>query len=47
MLERLLVYGQFEDGSLDARLVALPDRAFARAAHDLYELGWVTSHEED
>jgi hypothetical protein len=40
-LERLLVLTQFEEGELDARLRALPRRAFARAASALYVLGWV------
>jgi hypothetical protein len=46
-LERLLGYCQFADGALDARLLALPDRAFAAAALDLYELGWVNTNNED
>ena len=46
-LERLLAYCQFDDGTLDERILALPDHAFARAALDLYELGWVTSTEEE
>lgn len=40
-LERLLFYCQFGEGSLDARILALPDRAFAGAALGLYELGWI------
>lgn len=40
-LERLLAHAQFEDGDLDARVSALPERAFARAASALYALGWV------
>jgi hypothetical protein len=41
-LERLLAYCQFSDGDLDERLLALPDRAFARAATALYDLSWAT-----
>lgn len=46
-LERLLVYCQFADGALDARLLALPERAFGRALSDIYELGWVNTNKED
>jgi hypothetical protein len=42
-LERLLVYCQFSNGDLEARIVALPDGAFGRAALDLWALGWITS----
>ena len=46
-LERLLTYCQFSDGPLSDRLLDLPTGAFARAALDLYELGWVDRpHEE-
>jgi hypothetical protein len=45
-LERLLVYCQFADGALTERLIALPTRAFARAALDLYELGWIDREED-
>jgi hypothetical protein len=41
-LERLLTLVQFSDGSLDERVLALPRRAFARAASCMYELGWIT-----
>jgi hypothetical protein len=34
---------QFNDGKLAERVVALPDRAFARAVTDLYELGWINT----
>lgn len=44
-LERMLVYCQFEEGELSDRVAALPDRAFARAAFELYALGWVTPEE--
>jgi hypothetical protein len=40
-LERLLWWTQWSEGDLDDRLVALPAEHFARAALDLYELGWV------
>lgn len=40
-LEQLLAFTQFEEGELDERIRALPDRAFARAALALYVLGWV------
>jgi hypothetical protein len=40
-LERLLVLAQFTEGALDNRLLELPPLAFARAAADLYVLGWV------
>jgi hypothetical protein len=46
-LERLLSYCQFAEGPLDGRLAALPAGAFARAAHGLYELGWVNPSKED
>jgi hypothetical protein len=39
-LEHLLMLCQFEEGALDERLRALPLRAFASAALDLYVLGW-------
>lgn len=42
-LETLLAHAQFSDGDLDERLVALPRRAFGRAATALYTLGWVAS----
>jgi len=42
-LEHLLTLCQLEEGTLDARLSALPRRTLAAAALDLYELGWVTS----
>jgi hypothetical protein len=40
-LEHLLTLCQFAEGTLDERLRALPLRAFASAALDLYELGWI------
>lgn len=40
-LEHLLTFCQFGEGALDERLGALPLRAFASAALDLYELGWI------
>jgi hypothetical protein len=40
-LEHLLAYCQFAEGTLDERLRALPLRAFASAALDLVELGWI------
>jgi hypothetical protein len=46
-LERLLALCQFEDGALDERVLALPHRAFARAALDLYALGWIDRSQED
>lgn len=44
-LEHLLTLCQFEEGTLDERLRALPRRTFAAAALDLYELGWVDSRD--
>jgi hypothetical protein len=46
-LDRLLALCQFEDGLLDQRLRALPGRAFARAALDLYQLGWISQPEPE
>jgi hypothetical protein len=46
-LEQLLALCQFEEGALDARIRALPDQAFARAAFRLYVLGWVNNTEEE
>jgi hypothetical protein len=40
-LEHLLTLCQFGEGTLDERLRALPLRAFASAASDLLELGWI------
>jgi hypothetical protein len=40
-LEELLVWAQFEEGALDARILALPDRAFRRAAFLAAILGFV------
>jgi hypothetical protein len=40
-LTELLTLAQWSDGDLDKRLLALPDPLFARAALDLYALGWV------
>jgi hypothetical protein len=40
-LEHLLTLCQFEEGTLDERVRALPLRAFASAALDLFELGWI------
>jgi len=40
-LEHVLTLCQFGEGTLDERLRALPLRAFASAALDLYELGWI------
>jgi hypothetical protein len=42
-LEHLLTLCQFEEGTLDERLRALPLRAFASVALDLFELGWITN----
>jgi hypothetical protein len=44
-LEHLLTLCQFAEGTLDERLAALPLRAFASAALDLYELGWINRPE--
>jgi hypothetical protein len=46
-LERLLTYCQFGEGTLDERVIALPDRAFTRVVCDLYELGWLHDADED
>jgi hypothetical protein len=46
-LERLLTLVQWSDGTLDERVRALPWNAFAPAALCLYELGWLTSTEEE
>lgn len=46
-LERLLSHCQFADGALSDRIYALPNRAFARAANDLYHLGWVDANEKE
>jgi hypothetical protein len=46
-LERLLPLLQWSDGTLDERIVALPQASFARAALLLYTLGWVTPTKED
>lgn len=46
-LERLLALCPFSAGDLDERLCALPLRAFASAALDLYELGWIDTTKED
>jgi hypothetical protein len=40
-LEELLNLAQWYDGTLDARLLALPDRMFARAVIMLGRLGWI------
>ncbi|HEX6681084.1 MAG TPA: hypothetical protein VF063_10595 [Gaiellaceae bacterium] len=40
-LEHLMALCQFAEGTLDERLRGLPMRAFASAALDLYELGWI------
>jgi len=46
-LERLLCLCQFGEGDLDERVLALPKRAFVRAAADLDALGWMpTDHTE-
>ena len=42
-LERVLMLCEFNDGTLAERVVALPDRTFAGAVLDLYELGWINT----
>lgn len=41
LLEALLFWASFADGSLDERVLALPPRAFARAVELMSALGWV------
>lgn len=41
VLEALLFWTSFSDGSLDERVLALPPRAFARAVELMRALGWV------
>jgi hypothetical protein len=41
VLEALLFYASFSDGSLGERILALPPRAFARAGNYMNLLGWL------
>jgi hypothetical protein len=42
LLEALLFFCSFSDGSQGDRVLALPPRAFAQAAYYLDLLGWLT-----
>jgi hypothetical protein len=41
VLEALLFFASFSDGSLGERILALPPRAFARAADYMDAIGWL------
>ena len=41
MLEALLFFASFNDGSLGERILALPPRSFAQAAEYMDLLGWL------
>lgn len=41
LLEALLFWTSFSDGSLDERVLSLPRRAFAQAVALMDALGWV------
>ena len=41
LLEAVLFFASFNDGSLGERILALPPRAFAQAAEYMAVLGWL------
>jgi hypothetical protein len=46
-LEQLLALCQSEEGVLDDRVLALPDREFASATALMYALGWIEPTKEE
>jgi len=45
LLEALLSWASFSDGSLDERVLALPPMAFAQAVYLMDALGWLSFSE--
>ena len=41
VVEAILFFASFSDGSLGERILALPPRAFAKAAYYMDTIGWL------